>query len=89
MPRRHEILERLIFKEALPIFAGFLEITQGNFGKAIDVSLCLHIANRITYRIEDISGDPVVISGGVSEGGVTSGPNFSTGRRTWTDIMPE
>ena len=36
-----------------------------------------------------ISGAPVVVEGGVSEGGVTSGPNFTTGRRTWIDITPE
>ena len=36
-----------------------------------------------------ISGAPVVVEGGVSEGGVTSGPNFEVGRRTWIDIMPE
>jgi hypothetical protein len=33
-------------------------------------------------------GSPYVIEGGISEGGVTSGPNFETGRRTWTDILP-
>ncbi len=32
---------------------------------------------------------PVTITGGVSEGGVTSGPNFEAGRRTWIDIVPE
>jgi len=37
----------------------------------------------------DISGSPVVIDGGIDEGGVTSGPNFETGRRTWTDILPQ
>jgi len=36
-----------------------------------------------------LSGEPVVIEGGVSEGGLTSGPNFETGRRTWIDILPE
>ena len=36
-----------------------------------------------------LSGDPVIIEGGVSEGGITSGPNFDTGRRTWTDILPQ
>jgi hypothetical protein len=36
-----------------------------------------------------LSGDPVIIEGGVSEGGVTSGPNFETGRRTWIDILPQ
>ena len=36
-----------------------------------------------------LSGDPVVISGGISEGGITSGPNFETGRRTWIDILPQ
>ena len=38
---------------------------------------------------DSISGDPIVIEGGVSEGGLTSGPNFETGRRTWIDILPE
>ncbi|MCZ6798623.1 MAG: hypothetical protein O7D36_11840, partial [Gammaproteobacteria bacterium] len=37
----------------------------------------------------DISGSPVIIDGGIVEGGVTSGPNFDTGRRTWIDIMPQ
>ena len=36
-----------------------------------------------------LSGDPVIIEGGVSEGGITSGPNFETGRRTWIDILPK
>lgn len=36
-----------------------------------------------------LSGDPVVMEGGVSESGITSGPNFKTGRRTWIDILPE
>ena len=36
-----------------------------------------------------LSGDPVIIEGGISEGGITSGPNFDTGRRTWTDILPQ
>ena len=38
---------------------------------------------------EDLTGEPVVIEGGVAEGGVTSGPNFDPGRRTWTDVLPE
>jgi hypothetical protein len=38
---------------------------------------------------DSLSGDPIVIEGGVSEGGLTSGPNFETGRRTWIDILPE
>lgn len=37
---------------------------------------------------EDLTGEPVVIEGGVSEGGLTSGPNFDIGRRTWTDLLP-
>jgi hypothetical protein len=36
-----------------------------------------------------LTGTPLVIDGGISEGGVTSGPNFQTGRRTWIDILPE
>ncbi|MCP4768134.1 MAG: PQQ-binding-like beta-propeller repeat protein [Gammaproteobacteria bacterium] len=36
-----------------------------------------------------IDGSPVIVSGGVAEGGVTSGPNFEVGRRTWIDILPE
>jgi len=39
--------------------------------------------------LEIIDGSPVTIEGGISEGGVTSGPNFETGRRTWTDILPQ
>ena len=39
--------------------------------------------------LEIIDGSPVAIQGGISAGGVTSGPNFATGRRTWTDILPE
>jgi hypothetical protein len=37
----------------------------------------------------DISGLPVIMDGGIVEGGVTSGPNFETGRRSWIDIMPQ
>jgi hypothetical protein len=36
-----------------------------------------------------LTGDPVIIEGGVSEGGLTSGPNFESGRRTWIDILPD
>jgi hypothetical protein len=36
-----------------------------------------------------ITGTPLVIEGGVSEGGKTSGPNFESGRRTWIDILSE
>ncbi len=32
---------------------------------------------------------PAVIEGAITTGGVTSGPNFSPGRRTWTDILPQ
>ena len=39
--------------------------------------------------LDSISGSPVIIAGGIAEGGVTSGPNFDTGRRTWTDILPQ
>ena len=36
-----------------------------------------------------LSGDPLPIVGGVDPGGITSGPNFEAGRRTWIDILPE
>jgi hypothetical protein len=36
-----------------------------------------------------LSGDPLAIVGGIDEGGITSGPNFDAGRRTWIDILPE
>jgi hypothetical protein len=36
-----------------------------------------------------LSGDPLAIVGGIDEGGITSGPNFTAGRRTWIDILPE
>ncbi len=39
--------------------------------------------------LDSITGSPVVIEGGVAEGGVTSGPNFETGRRTWIDLTPQ
>ena len=37
--------------------------------------------------VDDLTGAPVVIEGGISEGGLTSGPNFTTGRRTWADLV--
>ena len=39
--------------------------------------------------LEGAGTTPVVIEGAVTTGGVTSGPNFVTGRRTWIDILPE
>jgi len=39
--------------------------------------------------LEGAGTTPVVIEGAVTSGGITSGPNFSTGRRTWIDILPE
>ena len=41
------------------------------------------------YSDGSLTGDPVVIEGGISEGGLTSGPNFEGGRRTWIDILPD
>jgi hypothetical protein len=37
----------------------------------------------------NLAGDPIEIVGGIDEGGITSGPNFKPGRRTWIDILPE
>ena len=37
---------------------------------------------------ETLSTEPPVIDGGIGASGITSGPNFRTGRRTWTDIVP-
>jgi hypothetical protein len=39
--------------------------------------------------LESAGTKPVVIEGAVTTGGVTSGPNFDTGRRTWIDILPQ
>jgi len=36
-----------------------------------------------------LTGDPVIIEGGIAEGGLTSGPNFDSGRRTWIDILSD
>ncbi len=36
-----------------------------------------------------LSGDPLTMVGGIDESGITSGPNFEAGRRTWIDILPE
>jgi hypothetical protein len=43
----------------------------------------------VEYQTGSLTGDPVIIEGGISEGGLTSGPNFDTGRRTWIDILSE
>ena len=39
--------------------------------------------------LEGAGTTPVVIEGAVTSGGITSGPNFTSGRRTWIDILPE
>jgi hypothetical protein len=39
--------------------------------------------------LEGAGTTPVVIEGAVTSGGITSGPNFQSGRRTWIDILPE
>ena len=33
--------------------------------------------------------EPLTVIGGIDESGITSGPNFTSGRRTWIDILPE
>jgi hypothetical protein len=43
----------------------------------------------VEYQNGSLTGDPVIIEGGVAEGGLTSGPNFESGRRTWIDILSE
>jgi hypothetical protein len=43
----------------------------------------------ISTGLEGAGTTPVTIEGAVTTGGVTSGPNFQTGRRTWIDILPE
>ncbi|MCZ6797219.1 MAG: hypothetical protein O7D36_04640, partial [Gammaproteobacteria bacterium] len=45
--------------------------------------------NDPSTGLEGAGTTPVVIEGAVTTGGVTSGPNFSTGRRTWIDILPQ
>jgi hypothetical protein len=35
------------------------------------------------------STEPLTVIGGIDESGITSGPNFTSGRRTWIDILPE
>ncbi len=44
---------------------------------------------RTITGVDGIGGVPVIVSGGGGSGGLTSGPNFNTGRRTWIDILPE
>jgi hypothetical protein len=39
--------------------------------------------------LDGISGAPIAVPGGISGGGVTSGPNFTIGRRSWIDIVPQ
>jgi hypothetical protein len=43
----------------------------------------------VEYQNGSLTGDPVIIEGGIAEGGLTSGPNFESGRRTWIDILPD
>jgi hypothetical protein len=43
----------------------------------------------VEYQNGSLTGDPVIIEGGIAEGGLTSGPNFESGRRTWIDILSE
>ena len=38
--------------------------------------------------LESAGTTPVVIEGAITNTGVTSGPNFTTGRRTWIDLLP-
>ena len=45
--------------------------------------------NDPSTGLEGAGTTPVVIEGAVTSGGVTSGPNFQSGRRTWIDILPE
>ena len=33
--------------------------------------------------------EPLTVIGGIDESGITSGPNFTSGRRTWIDILTE
>jgi hypothetical protein len=61
-----------------------LLIASGDYGLGGDSTETLPPAGS-----ESISEAPVVIEGGISLGGVTSGPNYETGRRTWTDILPQ
>jgi hypothetical protein len=35
------------------------------------------------------STEPLTVISGIDESGITSGPNFTAGRRTWIDILPE
>jgi len=50
--------------------------------------------NLVNIGFEDSTGlesagtTPVVIEGAITNTGVTSGPNFTTGRRTWIDLLP-
>jgi hypothetical protein len=43
----------------------------------------------VEYQNGSLTGDVVIIEGGIAEGGLTSGPNFESGRRTWIDILPD
>ena len=47
------------------------------------------IGGGAEYGGGGLSGVPQVVDGGISQTGVTSGPNFRTGRRTWIDILPQ
>ena len=42
-----------------------------------------------TTGLESDGETPVIMEGSVSPQGITVGPNFETGRRTWTDITAD
>jgi hypothetical protein len=46
------------------------------------------ISTNTGSGLEGAGTTPVVIEGAITNTGVTSGPNFTTGRRTWIDILP-
>ena len=46
------------------------------------------ISSNTGSGLEGAGTTPVVIEGAITNTGVTSGPNFAIGRRTWIDILP-
>ncbi|MCP5077089.1 MAG: hypothetical protein GY951_03420, partial [Psychromonas sp.] len=57
--------------------------------KIIDLSNIVNLEDKLqhgTMGDTGVSGDPATVEGEVKSSGVSDGPEFTTGRRTWVDL---
>jgi hypothetical protein len=77
------------YNEATELYALGLLIEANGTKIQCNANGCLAQDNNGAGSGTSYSGDPLSIVGGIDESGITSGPNFEAGRRTWIDILPE